>query len=438
MSTSRAPHPEHPDPRSRWRPRHRAPAALAVALTVALASLLTGAPAAAQPGAAGSLVLVGGGLSDDNAAVYGEIVRRAGGADARIGVVTASSVPPSQDPDAGTPEAANSETNGTFYADILERYGAGEAEWIPIDLDRIEAADDPDLAALVGTYTGFFFGGGDQYRYVRTLTRGSAQEDSAVLAAVRARFAAGAVVAGTSAGAQIQAGPDMVTGGQSYDAVRDGAGTDLDADGLTYLPQGGFGFFRSGLLDTHFAAWGRQGRAIRLAADTGNDRVFGIDPDTALVVDAAGTPGEQLSVLGADRVSVLDLRAAEVYRYRGEWAIDGVRWSELTGGDRYDPASWQVRPAAGTRPLVPADRSAVAPREDVFSSPDGDGGEFVMSRLAADLLEAGRTSRDTGRTHERSPEFAVTLTEGPATTARTRDGSSAVAFTDLVVRIERS
>ncbi|MBX9756323.1 MAG: hypothetical protein K2X80_16310, partial [Pseudomonadaceae bacterium] len=52
--------------------------------------------------AAGPLVLVGGGLKDDNSAIYQRFIQLAGGSGkARIGVITAASVPESQDPNAG-------------------------------------------------------------------------------------------------------------------------------------------------------------------------------------------------------------------------------------------------------------------------------------------------------------------------------------------------
>lgn len=425
-------------------------AGMAAALWPTSAASASTVPAASTVafggGGRGSLVLVGGGLSDANAEIYGEIVRRAGGAKARIGVLTCASVPPSKDPDAGTPDASNSEANGQFYTGLLEKYGAGHAEWVPVDLDRVAAADDPALAAKVATFSGFFFGGGDQYRYVTCLLRGAAQKDSVVMAGIRRAFGRGAVVAGTSAGAQIQAGRDMVTGGESYQGVRDGSqpGYFDDSTVLGYLPLGGFGFFRSGLLDTHFTAYGREGRGARLAADTGHDRVFGLDPDTALVVDRAGTPFEHLSVLGTRGVNVLDLRRARTGTRGGSWSIDGVRWSRLTRGDHYDPRSWRTLAAGDTRPLVRVDRDLTVPPTDAFSSAHGDGGEYRLLDIADDLLSSSRISAVTATTFEDAPRFEVALRETRRTRARARAGSDGtdagtpVAFADLEMGIHRA
>lgn len=377
----------------------------------------------------GALILVGGALADDNAEIYHEIVARAGGEHARIGVITAASLPPSQDPEAGTAQAANSVTNGRFYVDILKRYGAGSVRWIPVDLDHPGAADDPRIAAQAAGMTGFVFGGGDQYRLVTALQHGAAHTDSRVLATIRARFDRGAVVAGSSAGAQIQSGLDMVTGGASYQALRDGArvGYFQDDTILADLPAGGFGLFADGLIDTHFSANGRLGRAVRLAADTGHRRVFGLDPDTALEA-----VGGTLRVLGRNGVSVLDLRAATTGAAGGHWSIEGVRWSYLIDGAVYDPASWTVRMPAIVQRLTPLDRVAATPVEDVFGSSAADGHNgFRLTRGALDLAGAARTSELIGHTYETNPVYTVALGKGDGFAAW-GDGA-AVAFTGLNV-----
>ncbi|MFC9336975.1 hypothetical protein ACFT0G_09955 [Streptomyces sp. NPDC057020] len=143
--------------------------------TALVLGLVSAAPAAqatpAAPHHPGSLVLVGGGLKDDNTQIYGEIIKRAGGAKARIGVITAASVPESQDPDAADPDrCSNSACNGAYYAELFTRHGAADAPWIPIDLDHIANADSDRVVAQVNEMTGFFFGGGDQYRYSSTPT----------------------------------------------------------------------------------------------------------------------------------------------------------------------------------------------------------------------------------------------------------------------------
>ncbi|MFC7759844.1 hypothetical protein ACFQY4_18840 [Catellatospora bangladeshensis] len=239
-----------------------------------------------------------------------------------------------------------------------------------------------------------------------------------MLASIRRRHGAGAVIAGTSAGAQIQQGADMVTGGESYQALRDGArpGYFDDPDTSGYWPAGGFGFLTSGLIDTHFSAYGRLGRAVQLAADTGHDRVYGLDPDTALLVTDPGSRDERGQVLGTGGVNILDLR-------------HGVRWSHLTAGFGYRPRTWQEQPAPDVRRLLDGSGEPVADSLDVF-------GDDVATRLALDL--AGSRARTvTGYTRQDAPRFAVTLAKGAGFTAYTRDGHTATAFRDLAVQIRQ-
>ncbi|MFE9044683.1 cyanophycinase [Streptomyces sp. NPDC007818] len=422
-------------------PRPARRTVLACGLAVAL---LTGASAAhAEPrpdrARTGSLVLVGGALKENNTQVYGEIIKRAGGPTARIGVITAASVPESQDPNADDPDlCSNSACNGAYYAGLFERHGAADAQWIPVDVDHVADADSDAVVAQVESMTGFFFGGGDQYRYVTTLLRGDRHQDSKVLAAIRAKLARGAVVAGSSAGAQIASGPDMVTGGESYEALRDGSapGYFEDPTRLGYLPRGGFGFLRSGLVDTHTGAYGREGRALRLASDTGHDRVYALEENTALVVDRPGTDREHVTVLGPNGVAVLDLRDARAHDSAHGWVLRRARYSYLTDGDQYDARTWTPRVAPGKQLLNPAVATPVPANDDVFSSASNPDGTAYSFRTTARALASTRTQdRATATTFESGPGFAVTFTKAPGFAAFTDDGTTARTLVSLRIDI---
>ncbi|MEU6547679.1 cyanophycinase [Streptomyces sp. NPDC046859] len=416
-----------------------------VAGATALVLTLTAAPAAqatVRAGSAprtGSLVLMGGGLAPDNTQVYGEIIERAGGSRARIGVLTAASVPESQDPHADDPEkCSNSACNGAYYAGLFKKHGAADAEWIPVDLDHVANADSDAVVDQINSMTGFFFGGGDQYRYVTTLLHGARHTDSKVLAAVRAKLADGAVVAGTSAGAQIAAGPDMVTGGESYQALRDGsaAGYFDDATRLGYLPDGGFGFLRSGLVDTHTGALGREGRALRLAADTGHDRVYALQENSALVVDNPGTLQETTTVLGSNGVGILDLRDARARTTPDGWTLTRARYTHLTNGDRYDAHHWSAHPAPGKRPLIARTTSPVPANDDVFYSIDNPSGvPYSFLGTAQALAETRNQRTATATTYESKPRFTVTFTKQPGFTAWTSDGTTAQTLVGLRIDV---
>lgn len=400
--------------------RHRLRPLLAALIIAVTAVALPGNAASADPtGSAsgpGTVTLIGGALADDNSAVYGEFVRQAGGSEARIGVLSASSATP--------------HWSANKVSEVLKRYGAAEVTWIPVSVKKKGSGDDAANAALAASMTGFFFTGGDQFRYVKSMIHADGS-DGAVLAAIRQRFQAGAPVAGTSAGMQIFAGPDMVTGGLSYYGVRDGAqpGYYDTSEILGYWPSGGFNFFTSGLVDTHFDARGRNGRSLRLAADTGHDRVYGVGENTALVVSGAGTASETARVVGTNGVSVLDLRSAQVGTIGGHWSISGVRWSYLTDGDTYDPGQWQVTKGATSTPTVPRDRAAAAPSTNVF-------GSYALLDAALDLADAGQSTATTGTTAETDPRFVVGLTKGASFFAYAAGGAGPTSFTDLEMSIQ--
>lgn len=416
-----------------------------LAASTALLLALAAAPAAtAHPAAGhrsdGSLVLVGGGLKDDNDQVYREIIDRAGGpGHARIGVLTAASVPESQDPNAGDPSTcSNSACNGAYYAGLFTRHGAADAQWIPIDIDHVAEADSDRVVAQVDSMTGFFFGGGDQYRYVTSLLHGSAHTDSKVLAAIRAKLAEGAVVAGSSAGAQIASGADMITGGDSYEALRDGStpGYFDDASKLGYLPEGGFGFLRSGLLDTHTGTSGREGRSLRLAADTGHQRIYALEENTALVVEHPGSPDESMRVIGPQGLAVFDLRHACVTRRDGRWSLTGATYDYLTDGDRYEPRSRRVRPATDKKRLHPQDRTPVPANNDVFySRANDDGVPYSFLRTARALAQSAEQREATATTFESGPRFAVTFHKDRHFTPLTNDGTTADTLIGMTVSI---
>lgn len=383
------------------------------------------APGDAAPAALRSLVLVGGGaLGAEEAAILGRVVTLAGGkGKARIGVITAGAVPPSQDPQAGTSQAYNSQANGAWYVARFKLHGAADAQWIPLDLDRVSNNAAAKVVAQVKQMTGFIIGSGSQTRLLSCLVA-AGHKDSPALAALRQRYEAGAVVAGTSAGATFLGGALMVTGGESYQALRHGAKTAADPKlpwALTYHAAGGAGLLTDGPLDTHCAERGRQGRLLRLAAHGGMVRAYCVDEATALVVTAAGTSAAQMEVLGAGGVSVLDLTQAKQGAPK-PWSLTAARLTYLSHGDRFSPASGALTPPAWKTPLKGREwyTSPIVPSADIFSSPANLAGGVrknprELVRLSTRLVDHQSATSATGRSFETGPAFTVTLTRGAAT-----------------------
>lgn len=402
----------------------------------------------ATPADAAQLVIVGGGLQDTNATVYNKIVSMAGGRGvAKIGIITAASIPPSQDPSAGTSKAANSQANGAFYANLFKStYGALDAQWIPIDLDNIAKNSDPAVVAQINAMTAFFIGGGDQSRLVQCFLKAD-RTDSPAMAALRQKFLNNAVVAGTSAGGAILNKAPMITGGESYEALRYGSSTTVSGDNLSYDPKGGFGFFAEGLVDTHFSERGRQGRIIRLAADTGKTMAYGVDENTAMVVTNEGTSSAKMEVIGQNGAFVFDLTTAT----RGtsaDFAIYGVKATYLTPGDSYVPYTKAVTFASYKSNIAGREYYSYAktPTTDIFSSPNNyRSGSRVNPRefveVTTDLFDSRNSTTTYGETYETNPTWKATFTKsttaGSAGYVGTSNGTTYISYKNLLVDIVR-
>jgi len=431
-------------------PVRTTPPLLITACTTAVV-LLAAAPAAAAPANGEAprphAVLIGGNLAE-NDEILQAIVDLAdpdgdGPATARIAIVTAAARSARTPAEATDPSLNNAAANGIYYSDLFQQFGA-ETYAVPIDTAvdyqgdqyRPDRADDPEVVAELGDATGVFFGGGDQMRYVRTLMDCAPAPDEAftsctdtpVLTALRAAADRG-VVSGVSAGLTIQQGADMITGGESYEAWRDGAqpGYLDDPAELGYLPYGGFGFVEGVQLDSHFSTWGRQGRAVKLGLETGHDLVLGVDETTAVVLDRKTGVGR---VIGEHGASLLDLSAARA----NDDGVSGIRWSYLTTGDTVNlrrglglaaEDSTAVRPTTGP----------VADRSDIWDSPSGEGGTYALRDLARETV-ASSTRTASGTSLEADPQFRTTLTRGQTTRAWTTP-SGGVSFAGLEVRIDR-
>lgn len=289
-------------------------------------------PAGHTDVSAGRLVIIGGGLSRDNAAVYRAILDGRSG-DGPVCVIPTASADP-----AGAIESATT---------TLDLHGGdGTATGILISVDDPASAHDPAVVAAIGRCSGFYFSGGVQSR-ILTVFRPDGSTTPAY-EALRARFDAGAVVAGSSAGAAIMSDP-MIAGGSSAGAVANGIGD----GGVVITP--GLGFVTGMLMDQHFLARGRIGRLLVAVREVdGVDLGFGIDENTALVID-----GATAWPVGASGVVVVD-------DSRDVGLADAMRLDLLSSGDSYDIATGVTTVDPSKTPLAAPDSSHTAP-EDAFA-----------------------------------------------------------------------
>ncbi len=167
------------------------------------------------PPYASTLVLAGGEVDDNNTAVYGPMVRAAGGNNARIAVVTAASYDGCCDPD----------SSWVLYNSIFSTYSPADISWVPIDVNHTHNNANATVLKQLAAASLIFFSGGDQTRVVASFFNDD-HVVSPALNLIRNKFfgtAPGFAVAGSSAGTACQPASVMIADGLSYSALVNGS-----------------------------------------------------------------------------------------------------------------------------------------------------------------------------------------------------------------------
>ena len=217
----------------------------------------------------GLLFIIGGAEDHEgDCTILREFVRWGGGRDATIAVLTAATSLPRE--------------VGDDYIRVFEKLGAKKVH--VVNTEEREDSDRPEAIAAIEDSTAIFFTGGDQARIIE-LIKGTKLD-----AAIRQRQTQGAIVGGTSAGAAMMPNK-MIVEGDSTSSPR-----------VETVEMGaGMGFISGVIIDQHFAQRGRLGRLLSALLLEPADIGFGIDENTALIVD-----GDHLKVLGEGTVTVVD------------------------------------------------------------------------------------------------------------------------------------
>jgi cyanophycinase len=217
----------------------------------------------------GPLIAIGG--AEDKVgdrAVLSEVVSRGGGKQAQVVIFpTASSIPQ---------ELAHT------YETIFRSMGAAASTiWLETRAD----AEDPRLLDKLEGASVIFFTGGSQGRIV-TLLGGTP-----LARAIRRAHRAGALVAGTSAGASVICDHMIAQGKKGYAPRR---------TSVTLAP--GLGLTKRLVIDQHFAQRHRIGRLFAAVALNPFLIGVGIDEDTAIVIDR----DNKVDVVGRGTVTIID------------------------------------------------------------------------------------------------------------------------------------
>lgn len=271
----------------------------------------------------GTLFIVGGGPQPDT--LVRQFVDLAGGAGkARIVVFAMAS--------------SDGLASGEEKAQDLRKLGA-DARNIFVKHDQ---ADTDSIARMLDGVTGVWFGGGDQVLLANAL-RGTRTER-----AIHARYAAGAVIGGTSAGAAVMSTP-MITGEERRPgALRPPSDTSdhfLSIDRGNIITEAGFGLLTDAIVDQHFVRRRRHNRLMSLVIEGPVHLGVGIDESTALIVH----PDGKWSVAGASVALVYDARHATVTASgAGPLGAQGIVLHVLPAGSTFDPASGRATLPGGS------------------------------------------------------------------------------------------
>jgi cyanophycinase len=284
------------------------------------------APEPALSTGRGSLFIVGGGPQP--AALVQEFVRLAGGPGrARIVIFAMAS--------------ESGESAGEEKARDLRGLGA-TARNVFVTHDQ---ANTDSVARLVDGATGIWFGGGDQARLTRALL-GTRTEQ-----AIRARYEAGAVVGGTSAGAAVMSAR-MITGDERRPGgarrPRDSSDAFLTIDRDNIVLDSGFAFLDDVIVDQHFVRRKRHNRLLSVVMERPERLGVGIDESTALIVE----PGGRWRVAGASVAVIYDARRSSITPTGAALGATGIVTHVLPSGSVFDPRTGRATlpPAAPPRP----------------------------------------------------------------------------------------
>lgn len=371
-----------PDPKTSFRTHSRRLACLVFFCLAAACAGPEDGPAAPGP-ENGRLVIVGGALDRENEDVYRAVLEARQGEGPFCVLPTAS----------GGPEESMESAVTAFM-----EHGADSVDGVFITTGNPDAARDPAIAERLSRCSGFWFVGGVQSRVVDVFLPGG--EKTLAYDAVMERFQEGAVVSGSSAGAAIMS-PTMIAGGSSAGALAGGvvgeSEGEEDPEGVLIEP--GMGFHEGAVYDQHFLARGRIGRLlVATLAGVGDGVGFGIDENTALVVD-----GAEARVVGASGVVLVDARDAEPSPVGNGGT--GLRLYLVGDGDRIDLETLEVVPAS--------DKSVLTAEDADVATPDDPFARWAFLRLLHDLGTSEASSVEVA-----TDGYVLSVSEGPAFQAR--------------------
>lgn len=258
-----------------------------------------------HPNFLGRLIAIGGNEDKVNdLLVLKRVVQEVGKKSYKVAVITTAS----EEPD----------LRGKEYHRVFSTLGASLI--ITLDITSRRQANDSALAQSIEEMDLVFLAGGDQLRLTSILG------GSKVLTAIQNRLEAGALIAGTSAGAAAFS-DTMIYEGKSEEGLIKGK----------VLTTAGFGFVERIIFDTHFVTRGRIGRLVQIVTTNPTCIGVGIGEDSGVILKGDGTvetigTGQVIIVDGSDigHTNIIDIEPGEPI------AVENIRIHSLVNGYGYD------------------------------------------------------------------------------------------------------
>lgn len=295
-------------------------------------TLLPTVPLAAQPG---SLLIVGGGLRDQDGDILRTLRTQMPNPDGRVAIIPAASGEASVAVRELTEKLAKVGIAASRVATVEIAMIDDETSADVNEADWVNNAAEAAQIAKIESADALWFTGGDQLRTLRLLVNADGS-DTPMLAAIRKRLSAGAVVAGTSAGAAIM-GSGMIICGTPDIAATDKVShnpNDCDVPDNQPVPLvlgQGLGFFKGAVIDQHFSQRNRWVRLLRAAACIGGgvEQGFGVDEDTALLIELENGKSRIIGMGGVARARRGSSGVCDPFSF------DGQRLDYMRAGHRF-------------------------------------------------------------------------------------------------------
>lgn len=254
----------------------------------------------------GTLYIIGGGPRPPG--MISEMITLAGGDQSRFLIISSASSDPAD--------------VGAYQMNQFLEYGAAQARWIHI---TAENANADTVLSEFEEVTGIFFSGGDQSRLTRAMLGSKSLEQ------IRQLYQAGALIAGTSAGAAVMS-KAMITGNELTNPDSSYAFGDLLADNIEIIE--GLGFLETAIIDQHHIRRKRFNRLLTAVLEQPKLIGIGIDESTALIVYGDG----MTRISGERCVYILDAHNSKNLRRtdNNRLSAQDLTFHVLSDGDGFD------------------------------------------------------------------------------------------------------